>query len=117
VGTKPLYEKVARLAAKWNTLGNIGLVVGATHPRELKLIRSIAPTMPILIPGIGKQGGDLKSSVRFGCDMDGELAVINSSRGILYASAKADFADAARAATMQLRDNIREYQREFFGAS
>jgi orotidine-5'-phosphate decarboxylase len=114
VGTKPLYEKVARLAAKWNALGNIGLVVGATHPRELKLIRSIAPTMPILIPGIGKQGGDLKSSVRFGCDRNGELAVINSSRGILYASSGGDFDQAARIEALKLRDGIREFQAQFF---
>jgi orotidine-5'-phosphate decarboxylase len=73
--------------------------------------------MPILIPGVGKQGGDLKSSVRFGCDKNGELAVINSSRAILYASAKTDFAEAARTTAMQLRDSIREYQREFFGTS
>ncbi|HTP12660.1 MAG TPA: orotidine-5'-phosphate decarboxylase [Bacteroidota bacterium] len=113
-GTKPLYEKVARLAAKWNTSGNVGLVVGATHPRELKTIRAIAPTMPILIPGIGKQGGDLKSSVRFGCDRNGELAVINSSRGIIYASSKQDYPEAARAAATQLRDSIREFQKKFF---
>jgi orotidine-5'-phosphate decarboxylase len=117
VGTKPLYEKVVRSVVKWNTNGNIGLVVGAMHPKELKAIRSLAPTMPILIPGVGKQEGDLKLSVRFGCDKNGELAVINSSRAILYASAKTDFAEAARTATMQLRDSVREYQREFFGPS
>lgn len=114
IGKQPFYEKVVRSSVKWNTKGNIGLVVGATHPKELKRIRTLAPTMPILIPGIGKQGGDLKSAVRFGCDKNGELAIINSSRGILYASADRDFADAARSETMKLRDEIRLYQEKFF---
>lgn len=116
-GSRPLYEKVARTAVKWNSKGNVGLVVGATHPRELKTIRRLAPTVPILIPGVGKQGGDLESSVRFGCDKNGELAVINSSRGILYASAEKDFADAARRETIRLRDEIRGYQQEFHSSS
>ena len=117
VGNRPLYEKLVRSSVKWNTHGNIGLVVGAIHPKELKAVRALAPTLPILIPGIGKQGGDLKSSIRFGCDKNGELAVINSSRGILYASAGRDFADAARRETMNLRDEIRRYQSDFFQAS
>lgn len=116
VGKQPLYERVVRSAAKWNTKGNVGLVVGATHPKELKAIRKLAPTMPILIPGIGKQGGDLKSSIRFGCDKDGELAIVNSSRAILYASPGMDFAEAARRETMMLRDEIRGYQSDFFDA-
>jgi orotidine-5'-phosphate decarboxylase len=117
IGSRPLYEKVVRAAVKWNTNDNIGLVVGATHAKELKLIRSIAPKMPILIPGIGRQGGDLKSSIRFGCDKNGELAVVNSSRAILYASAGKDFADAARREAMRLRDEVRRYQTDFFGRS
>jgi orotidine-5'-phosphate decarboxylase len=117
IGSRPLYEKVVRASMKWNTNENIGLVVGATHAKELKAIRTIAPKMPILIPGIGKQGGDLKSSIRFGCDKNGELAVINSSRAILYASAERDFADVARRETIKLRDEIRRYQSDFFTAS
>ena len=117
VGKQPLYEKVVRSVIKWDTKGNIGLVVGATQAQELKKIRSLAPKAPILIPGIGKQGGDLRSSIRFGCDKNGELAVVNSSRGILYASSGADFADAARRETMKLRDEIRGYQSDFFAAS
>jgi orotidine-5'-phosphate decarboxylase len=113
-GSRPLYEKVVRAASKWNRLDNIGLVVGATHAKELKSIRALAKGMPILIPGIGKQGGDLKSSIRFGCDRNGGLAIINSSRGILYASKEKDFADAARKETIKLRDEIRSYQEEFF---
>ncbi len=117
VGSRPLYEKVARMAVKWNAKDNVGLVVGATHPKELKTIRAIAPSVPILLPGIGKQGGDLPSSVRFGCDRNGELAVVNSSRGILYASSGRDFDQAARTETLKLRDAIREHQERFFGAT
>lgn len=115
VGKKPFYEKVVRLCVRWDARGNIGLVVGATHPKELKTVRALAPRMPILIPGIGKQGGDLRSSIRFGCDKNGELGIINSSRAILYASKGLDFADAARRETMRLRDEIRRYQDDFFG--
>ena len=117
IGGKPLYEKVVRSAVKWNTNDNLGLVVGATHAKELKTIRLLAPNLPILMPGIGKQGGDLKSSIRFGCDKNGELAVVNSSRGILYASSGTDFDQAARRETMKLRDAIRTFQEEFFGTS
>ena len=116
-GGRPLYERLVRSSVKWNSKGNIGLVVGATHPKELKMIRGIAPTMPILIPGIGKQGGDLKSSIRFGCDKNGELAIVSSSRAILYASVGMDFADAARRETIKLRDEIRKYQSKFFTSS
>ena len=106
INGKPLYEKVVRTAKKWNINQNIGLVVGATHPRELKTIRKIVPEMPLLIPGIGKQGGDLKSAVRHGCDKNGQLAIINASRSIIYASSGKDFAEAARAEAKRMRDEI-----------
>lgn len=70
--------------------------------------------MPILIPGIGKQGGDLKSSVRYGCDKKGEMAIINVGRCIIYASSGEDFATVARREATRLRDEIRRYQEEFF---
>ena len=104
--SRPLYEHVTEHAVKWNTHGNIGLVVGATAPDELKRIRSIAPTMPILIPGIGTQGGDLEASIRNGVNADGLGAIINSSRGIIFASKGPDFADAARTAAQKLRSEI-----------
>ncbi len=107
VGRTPLYEKVVRAAKKWNTSANIGLVVGATHPRELKRIRSLVPGMPLLIPGVGSQGGDLEQSIRYGGDKEGMLAVINASRSILYASSGADFAAAARTEAMRMRDAMR----------
>jgi len=107
VGTKPFYEKVVLSAKKWNTQNNIGLVVGATHPKELQHIRKIVPDMPILIPGIGKQGGDLKSSILYGCSKNGKLAVINVSRSIIYASPEKDFAEAARKAVLKMLEEIR----------
>jgi orotidine-5'-phosphate decarboxylase len=109
VGTMPLYEKVVRTAKKWNTVGNIGLVVGATHPRELKRIRSLVPGMPILIPGVGSQGGDLAASIRDGGNTQGLLAIINASRSILYASSGSDFAAAARAEALRMRDQMRAF--------
>jgi orotidine-5'-phosphate decarboxylase len=110
INGKPLYEKVVRMAKKWNTHQNIGLVVGATHPRELKTIRKIVPEMPLLIPGIGKQGGDLKSAVRDGCDKNGQLAIINASRSILYASSGKDFAEAARREAKKMVEEMGTYR-------
>jgi orotidine-5'-phosphate decarboxylase len=107
VGTKPLYEKVVHTAKKWNMNQNIGFVVGATHPKELQCIRKIVPDMPILIPGIGKQGGDLKSAIRYGCNKHGQLAVINASRSIIYASSGKDFAEAARAEAKKMVEEMR----------
>jgi orotidine-5'-phosphate decarboxylase len=111
---RPLYEKIVQAAIKWNTKQNIGLVVGATHPAELKPIRDLAPAMPILIPGIGKQGGDLESAIRFGCDKDGTLAIINASRSVLYASSGKDFADAAREEAQQLRTQMQQFRKQYF---
>jgi orotidine-5'-phosphate decarboxylase len=107
---KPLYEHVIAKAKKWNRRGNCGLVVGATRPRELKKIRALAPGMPLLIPGVGSQGGDLKTAVRYGCDRSGYMAIINSSRGIIYASAENDFATAARGAAIALQEDINRYR-------
>ena len=111
----PLYEWVAMRASKWNVKGNLGLVVGATSPEQLRIVRNRCPVMPILIPGIGAQGGELEASVRNGIDRsaDGQIAspgiLINSARGIIYADRSADgFADGARAAAARLRDDINE---------
>ena len=102
----PLYESVARKAKEWNVSGNIGLVVGATYTEELKAIRHLCPEMPLLIPGIGAQGGDLASTVKYGVDAQGENAIIAVSRQILYASQGKDFAQAARNNALELRDSI-----------
>ena len=93
-----LYEHIARLAAgPWNQGGQLGLVVGATFPAELARVRALAPTLPLLIPGVGAQGGDAAATVRAGWRSKGAGPVaISSSRAVLYASAGADFAAAAR---------------------
>jgi orotidine-5'-phosphate decarboxylase len=103
---RPLYEEVASRVLQWNRHGNCGLVVGATYPAQLRRLREMAPDLPFLIPGVGAQAGDLEATVRFGADRLGQRAIINSARGILYASSGRDFADAARRAARELRDAI-----------
>lgn len=103
---KPLFEVVADKAGQWNKHGNIGLVVGATYPEELKLIRQCHPDMPLLIPGVGSQGGNIDKAVSYGVDAEGKKAIINSSRQIIYASQGKDFDKAARKAAAKLRDHI-----------
>ena len=103
-----LYEHLARLAAgPWNVNGELGLVVGATFPDELARVRTLAPRLPLLVPGVGAQGGDVNATVRAGLDADGYGLVINSSRAILYAGQSTDFADQARKAAVATRDAIR----------
>lgn len=95
-GGELLYERIARLAAdEWNRDGRLGLVVGATYPAELARVRALAPRLPLLVPGIGAQGGDAEATVRAAWRPDAPI-VVSSSRAILYASGGADFADAAR---------------------
>ncbi len=104
---RPLYQHVAQAIARdWNGNGNCALVVGATWPAQLREVRAIVGDMPLLIPGIGAQGGDVEAVLRNGKSADGTGLVISSSRAILYASAGEDFAEAARAATRDLRDTI-----------
>lgn len=100
------YQSVALKAEEWNRNGNIGLVVGATYPEELKEVRKMCPEMPLLIPGIGAQGGDLELSVKYGVDTRGEKAIIVAARQVLYASQGTDYARAARDAAGELRDSI-----------
>lgn len=111
-GNRPLYAVVADKAAKWNTRGNVGLVVGATYPDELKQLRQQYPEMPFLIPGIGAQGGDVALTVKYGCSPGGNKAIINSSRQVLYASKGSDFAEAARKAAVALREEINQYREQ-----
>ena len=107
VGGRRLFHIVADLAARrWNTRGNCALVVGATYPRELAEVREIVGNMPLLVPGVGAQGGDVAQAVRSGQTAAGAGLVISSSRSILYASSGEDFVSAAREATLKLRDQI-----------
>lgn len=112
---RPLYEEVIKRVKSWNTKKNCGLVVGATRPQEMRRIRQMAPEMPLLIPGIGAQKGDLGAAVRFGCDKRGEMALINASRSIIYASAGDDFAEAARREAAALREQINLLRDQYFG--
>jgi len=107
-----LYEVVARKAEEWNRYGNIGLVIGATYPDELRLIRSSHPNMILLVPGIGAQGGDLEKVVVNGIDAGMSGIIINSSRQVLYASRGGDFAVAARSAALELREQINNCRRQ-----
>ena len=103
-GQPLLYEHVARLAqGPWNLNGQLGLVVGATYPAEIERVRALAPTLPLLIPGVGAQGGDAVATVRAGWK-PGAPIVVNSSRAILYASSGDDFQDAARREALRTRD-------------
>ena len=103
----PVYEIIARYAASWNTDGGVGLVAGATRPEYITRIREIVGDMPILIPGIGAQGGDIVSVLNT-CGGTAGQTIINSSRGILFASDGNDFADAARNSLLELRNAIND---------
>ena len=109
---EPLFAHVARRAAlEWSEIGECGLVVGATFPDELATVRGIVGDMPLLVPGVGAQGGDIEATVTSGAASDGFGMVINSSRAILYASAGDDFATAARDEALRTRDAIRSFAR------
>lgn len=115
VDDKPLYQHVARLAAeKWNTNGQVALVVGATFPAELAQVRSIVGDMPLLVPGVGAQGGDIQATVEAGVSSNGTGMMINSSRAILYAKlddkAGEDFVQAARRVALETRDAINRFR-------
>lgn len=111
VGGEPLYQRIARTISKeWNGANNCSLVVGATFPEELGVIRGIVGDMPLLIPGVGAQGGDVEAVVKNGRSADGNGLMINSSRGILYASMGDDYADAAARAARELRDTINRHR-------
>lgn len=103
---KPLYLHVAEKVNTWNHNENCGLVVGATHESEIQAIRNTAPALPFLIPGIGAQGGNLETAIKWGTNASGGNALINSSRGIIYASNETDFADQAFKAAKKLNDSI-----------
>jgi orotidine-5'-phosphate decarboxylase len=111
VSAMPLYQIIAHKIKEWNINNNCGAVVGATYPQELKIIRHIlGDEMPLLIPGIGKQGGDIEKTVENGTNRKGELAVINSSRGIIFSGDDEHFSKASRDQAQQLRNNINKYR-------
>jgi len=110
-GSRPLYQHVAETVARhWNGHGNCALVVGATWPRQLREVRAIVGDMPLLVPGVGAQGGDVEAVVRNARTADGSGLVVSSSRAILYASGGSDYAQAAADAARQLRDAINHHR-------
>lgn len=110
-GDAPLFERVAHLVAdEWNANGQCALVVGATFPAELGRVRAIVGDMPLLVPGIGAQGGDIEATVKAGRTPSGTGLIINSSRAILYAGKGEDFADAARKVALETRDAINRFR-------
>jgi orotidine-5'-phosphate decarboxylase len=105
-GHPRLFEHIAQLAqGPWNLNGQLGLVVGATYPEEIARVRAIAHNLPLLIPGVGTQGGDAKATVKAGLTSTGPI-IVNASRAVLYASQGADFAQAARLAALSLRHEL-----------
>ena len=107
-GQPRLFEHLAALAqGDWNVNGQLGLVVGATYPKEIERVRELAPTLPLLIPGVGAQGGDAAATVSAGWRQDGGTVIVNSSRAVLYASSGEDFAAAARRVALATRDALR----------
>jgi orotidine-5'-phosphate decarboxylase len=106
-----VFEIVAEAALQLNTRGNVGLVVGATYPEELRRVRQICPDMTFLVPGVGAQCGDLAAVMANGLDSRGSGLIINVSRQVLYASKGADFAEAAGEAARRLRDEIEAERR------
>jgi orotidine-5'-phosphate decarboxylase len=110
-GQLRVYEHVAKLAqGPWNLNGQLGLVVGATYPKEIERVRELAPTVPLLIPGVGAQGGDAVATVKAGLRVSGDQTtgpiIVNSSRAVLYASKGSDFAEAARRVALQTRETL-----------
>jgi orotidine 5'-phosphate decarboxylase subfamily 2 len=111
VSSTPVYQIVAKKIREWDANKNCGAVVGATYPEELKTVRTIlGDEIPILIPGIGKQGGDIEKTVRNGANARGEMALINSSREIIFASEQQDFAEQSRKKAEWLRNHINKYR-------
>jgi orotidine-5'-phosphate decarboxylase len=121
--SRPFWQSVAIKAREWNKKhGNVGIVMGATYPQQLREARQLCPDMPILVPGIGAQEGALEEAVRAGLNERREGIIVNASRSVLYASRDTDYATAARAAAAQLREHINRYRDELpavpaFGAA
>jgi orotidine-5'-phosphate decarboxylase len=110
-GAPRLYEHIAKLAqGPWNTNGQLGLVVGATYPAEIEAVRKVAPDVPLLIPGVGAQGGDALATVKAGWRAHAPI-VVNSSRAILYASGEEGYAEAARREARKTRDLLEAAKR------
>lgn len=114
ISRKPFYQHVALKAKQWNKYFNIGVVVGATHISELKNLRFLLKDMPFLIPGVGEQKGDLENTVKYGCSKNGDLAVINISRSIIFVSENKTFYKDIRRAAVNYYSKINLYRSKYF---
>lgn len=113
VSNSPLYQKVAEKIKEWNIHGTCGAVVGATYPQELQIVRKIlGDEIPLLIPGVGKQGGDIEQTIKNGTNISGAGAIINSSREIIFAGSNEHFAEASRTKATALKNEINKYRRQ-----
>jgi orotidine 5'-phosphate decarboxylase subfamily 2 len=111
IDNKPFYQHVTNKITEWNKHGYCGAVVGATYPDELKIVREIlGDDIPLLIPGIGAQGGDIKKTVMFGINKNGTNAIINSSRGIIYSIDNKYYLEKARDKAIELKNKINNYR-------
>lgn len=111
-GARKVYIEVAMKAVEWDARQNLGLVVGATYPEELAEVRGlVGEEMPLLIPGVSSQGGDMELAVRNGANSSGSNAIINSSRGIIFADGTERFAEAARAKALEARDAMNRFRK------
>jgi orotidine-5'-phosphate decarboxylase len=109
----PLWQVVALRAKRWNKLGNVGIVIGATYPDQLREARALCPDMIILVPGVGAQDGSLRDSVRAGLTPQGNGIIVSASRSVLYASREGDYPLGARSACRLLREQVNAYRDEF----
>lgn len=107
---EPLYLQVAHKGSEWNSRENIGLVVGATKPEYISRIRGVAPKVPILAPGVGAQGGDLKKTLAAGLLQNGTGLIIPISRGVIFAGSDLDYAERASEAAKQYKQEINSYR-------
>lgn len=114
LGARRLFEEVVATSQQWTAHDNLGFVVGATKSADIRSVRTLAPSAPFLVPGVGAQGGNIDDVVKYGCTQDSFGVVINASRSVLYASNGKDFADAARNEATKLRDEINFVRNKYF---
>ncbi len=114
IGKKRLFEVVVETSQQWTALANLGYVVGATKSKDIKSVRSLAPTAPFLVPGVGVQGGSVEDVIRYGCSKDGFGVIINASRSILYASNEKNFSFAAQNEAIKLNTEINFFRKKYY---
>lgn len=114
VGKKRLFEEVVIQSQRWTEHNNLGFVVGATKSKDIRAVRSLAPDLPLLVPGIGAQGGSVEEVIKYGCTKNGLGVLINASRSILYASPEKDYPAAARSEAMKLNNEINFFRNRYY---